>query len=132
MRRSLALAVAALGLFAVVTLVALEGREVALLRTTGTDSGPRETRVWVVDTDGTTLVEAANPERPFLRDLRTHPQVTLVRHGRAEQCAAAVLPDPEGHAHIRRLLRAKYGWRDRWIALLADTRDSSAVELRCE
>jgi hypothetical protein len=44
---------------------------------------------------------------------------------------ASVASDPEGHARIRRLLAARYGWADRWIGLLADTSHSRAVRLDC-
>ena len=43
---------------------------------------------------------------------------------------ASPVPNPEGHAHIRRLLAAKYGWADRWVALLQDT--SQSIEVRLE
>jgi hypothetical protein len=48
------------------------------------------------------------------------------------RCHANVLPDPEGHERIRRLLRAKYGWADRWTALVVDLSRSVAVRLECE
>lgn len=43
-----------------------------------------------------------------------------------------MVPNPDGHARIRRLLAGRYGWADRWIGLLADTSRSIAVRLDCE
>jgi hypothetical protein len=120
----------AMATFGAVTLSALEGREVVVLRTF--DAGtPRETRTWVADEDGYTWIEAANPARPFLRQLQANPAVELSRAGSVMHCAAAAVANPDGHRRTRRLLAAKYGWADRWIGLLTDTSGSVAVRLAC-
>ncbi|HJW68979.1 MAG TPA: hypothetical protein VJ829_06460 [Candidatus Binatia bacterium] len=85
------MAIAAIALVAV-TLVALEGVEVVQLRTTAPDGSVRTTRTWVADADGATWVEAANPERPFLRDLQAHPEVSLVRGVRSSTCMRCRFP----------------------------------------
>lgn len=118
--------------FVLVTIVALEGREVVVLRTFDAEGQVRKTRTWVADDDdGYTWIEAANPERPFLAQLRTRPEVGLDRGGTVYSCTAIVAPNPDGHQHIRRLLAAKYGWADAWIGLLTDTKASLAVRLQC-
>ena len=33
---------------------------------------------------------------------------------------------------VRRLLAAKYGWKDRWIGMLADTSESLGLRISCE
>lgn len=116
---------------AAVTGYALEGREVAVLGTIDAGGADRETRVWVAEDAGAAWIEAAHAERPFLRAVARHPEVTLRRGGLARACRATVLPNPGGHEHIRHLLAAKYGWADRWIGLLADTSSSIAVRLDC-
>ncbi len=117
--------------FVLVTLVALEGREVVVLRTFDERGTGRNTRTWVADDDGAVWIEAANPDRPFLHQLRANPEVELRRAGKLQQCYATVVPNPDGHERIRRLLAAKYAWADRWIGLLTDTSASIAVRLRC-
>lgn len=121
----------AAGAFAVVTLVALEGREVVVLRTRAADGSEHATRTWIADADGAAWVEAANPERPFLHDLEREPALVVDRQGRHERCRATLTENPAGHARIRDLLAAKYGWADCWIALVADTSRSLAVRLDC-
>lgn len=111
------------------TLVALEGREVVVLRTTGPDGELRRTRVWVADADGTAWIEAADPEREFYRDIERNPDVELERGGEIHLYRASILPNPEGHARIRALLREAYGWADRWVSLLVDTSRSIAIRL---
>jgi hypothetical protein len=116
---------------AAVTLVALEGREVALLRTVDEHGNARSTRVWVADEDGYVWIEAANRNRPFLRDVRAIAEVELRRGGTLRRCQAVAVPNPEGHERMRHLLAAKYGWADRWIGRLTDTSQSVAVRLQC-
>jgi len=130
--RTAALAlVSALLLFGLVTLAALEANEVVVLRTVDAGGRPRETRTWVADDGGFAWIEAANPERPFLRQLGTHPEVEMRRAGRVRRCRAEAMPNPQGHAHVRELLARRYGWADRWIGMLTDTSRSVAVRLSC-
>jgi hypothetical protein len=117
--------------FTGVTFLALEGREVVVLRTFDAQGKARETRTWVADEGGYTWIEAANPERPFLLQLQANPEVELHRGGTLHHCRAGATPNPEGHRRIRRLLAAKYGWADAWVALLTDTSESLAVRLEC-
>ncbi len=131
-RRVLGVGVLGAVAFAAMTLVALEGREVVVLRTQAADESERATRTWIADADGAAWIEAATPERPFLRDLEREPTLVLDRHGRAQRCRASVAPNPDGHTRIRDLLAAKYGWADCWIALVADTERSLAVRLDCD
>src|SRR5512140_3744425 len=91
-------------LFAAVTLVALEGHEVVVLRTVDEHGARRDTRTWVADADGDAWVEAANAERPFLRHIQGNARVELHRAGGTQSCHAVALANPEGHRRIRRLL----------------------------
>lgn len=132
MRPAVGLSVALLGAalaFAAVTLYALEGREVVVVRTRAADGSTRETRTWVAD-DGTgVLIEAAFAERPFVQDLLVNPVAELERGGSIYRYRAVIVPNPEGHVRIRALLAEKYGWADRWVGLLQDTSRSVAVRL---
>jgi len=127
-RLAAVLAAAVLG-FAGVTLLALEGREVVQLRTVTPEGSVRRTRTWVADADGAMWVEAANVQRPFLLDLRAHPDIELVRGGTVLPVRAVAVPGLDAHRKIRTLLAEKYGWADCWIGLLADTSRSEAVRL---
>jgi hypothetical protein len=129
-RHLMLLVVAAAVAFGVVTLFALEGREVVVVETTSA-GGKHRTRTWVADDDGAVWIEAANPERPFLRDLEVDPVAVIERAGARRTCAATIFATPEGHHHIRQLLAARYGWADAWIGLVADTHASAAIRFRC-
>ena len=132
MKRLLGFLVLAAATFGIITLVALEGGEVVVLETQTPDGTVRRTRTWVAEDAGSLWIEAANPERPFLVDLRRKPECLLVRGGTRLVCVATVLPPADGHTHVRQLLAARYGWADRWIGLLADTSRSAAVRFTCE
>src|SRR5215470_7885552 len=130
-RIALAASIGVVAVFAAVTLVALEGSEVVVLRTFGDAGAVRETRTWVADDDGYAWIEAANADRPFLRDITGNPDIEMRRGGVIRHCHAMPLPNPDGHAHIRRLLARRYGWADRWIGWLTDTSHSIGVRIVC-
>jgi len=130
-RRLFFMALAMIVAFGAVTLVALEGHEVVVLQTVGLQGETRHTRTWVADDEGYTWIEAANAERPFLLQITANPDVQLERGGVLHPCRAIPAPNPAGHERIRRLLAQKYGWADRWVALLTDTSESIAVRLEC-
>ena len=115
--------------FGATTLIALEGRDVAVLHTRDDAGGARRTRVWVAESDGALWVEAATPERGFYRDLLLRPELDVEHGGRAQRMIARPEPGDAGHERIRAMLRDKYGWADRWVALLQDTSRSVAVRL---
>ena len=129
MRNLLLLAVMGLVGFAGVTLWALEGHEVVVLRTSDTQGAQRETRVWIADEGDHAWIEAATPEREFYRDLLARPEAELVRAGTTTRVRAVPVPGPEPHARLRTMLREKYGFADWWVGLLQDTSRSVAVRI---
>ena len=128
-KRLAAAAAILIGLFALITLAALEGQEVVIVHTTDPDGHARSTRTWIADDNGAAWIEAANPEREFYRSIVAQPEIEVERHGVVRRYYAVPLPNPEGHQRIRRLLADKYGAADWWIGLLADTSRSLAVRL---
>lgn len=120
--------------FGAITLAALEGGPVAVVRTTADDGRERRTHVWVVEDDGAWWIESATADRPFYRDLAARPEFLLDTRGGpfepfvTHRVRAELLPEPGGHDRIRALLAARYGWADRWVALLTDTSRSRAVK----
>jgi hypothetical protein len=112
-----------------VTWIALEGNEVVTLHTLAPGGSPHATSVWIADAEGAAWVEAATPERPFVRDILANPRVEVERDGGRRTLTAEVVPNPEGHERVRELLRARYGPADAWIGLLQDTSRSIAIRL---
>lgn len=116
--------------FGVVTWAALESREVVIVHTRGNDGVEKATRVWIADEAGYSWLEAPTTERIWYRHVLENPRVTVERGGWLLTYIAEPMPGPEGHAKIRSLLRAKYGWADIWVGLLQDTSHSIAVRLK--
>lgn len=129
-RALLAIAIAAVSGFAATTLWALEGGEVVVLTTFDAAGGGHTSRVWLAGGGGSLWIEAADPGKPFYLRIRRRPQVTLARGGVERAYLAEPDDTPAGHRRIRELLRARYGWRDRWVGLLVDTSRSVAVRLQ--
>jgi len=129
MRRAAWLAATLAALFAAGTWWALESGGVAVLETTDAAGGTRRTHVWVAEDGREVWIEAATPERRWLDDIRRAPGVVLHRDGGAARFTAVAVPGPGAAGRIRRMLRAKYGVRDRWVGLLQDTSRAVAVRL---
>lgn len=116
-----------------VTLAALEAGPVAVLRTRAADGSERRTHVWFVRDGDELWIESATAERPFYLDLARDPAcVVETRDGlfspwTTTTATAEPVPEPGGHARIREMLAARYGWADRWVAMLTDTSGSRAV-----
>jgi hypothetical protein len=104
------------GLFA-----AWESAEVVVLRYTGADGHPTQARLWVIDLDGSPCV-ASGSENRRVELIRAHPEVELVRGGRAECRRAVVMPasagTEEARAKGKRLYEEKYGFRIQGSRLL--------------
>jgi hypothetical protein len=106
---------------------------------TSAPGGPtRLTHVWFAEADGAIWIESATPERPFYLDLAARPDLVLERRDspwsgtRRLRGRAGLVPEPGGHASIRELLAARYGWADDWVAMLTDTSGSRAVRVVLE
>jgi hypothetical protein len=116
----------ALGL---VTLFAVEGQEVVVLRTKTPQGDVRRTRIWIAEEDGVVWIEAADPSRKFYGDLQADPDAEIERGGEIYLYRAIPQPGPEGHEKVRELLRRKYGWADRWVGAIVDTSSSIGIRL---
>jgi hypothetical protein len=116
--------------FGGLTWLALESREVVVIRTRRADQGVRETRIWIAEAEGAWWLEAASPESDWYRDVLADPHIEIVRGGRTVSLLARPVPGEEGHEKIRRLLRQKYGLADVWIAMIQDGSRSVLVAVK--
>lgn len=119
----------AIAAFAGITLVALEGQEVVVIETADPSGSVRRTRIWIADTPEGWMIEAGDPSGPLFGNLQRKPTAWIERGDQRVSIRATPLANPEGHERIRTLLRAKYGWADDWVALIADTSRSVAFRL---
>ena len=102
------------------------GREVVVLRTASPDGTPLETRLWVVDVDGTPWLHSAGPA--WAARMSGRPEVELKRANQWRRYVAVARPGQ--HPRVDQALREKYGLADRWVRFIAPCgEDTLAVRL---
>lgn len=109
-------------------MVASETGEVVVLTTAGPDSEPVETRLWVVDLEGSQYLRASEGSGWYGR--LTADAAVELRRGENSSPYAAV-PSPELRDVVNDLMREKYGWRDVYIDWLVGGRDN-AIPIRMD
>jgi hypothetical protein len=117
-RRALLLALASAALLALGTYVAGEQTEVVVLRTFDPQGAPHETKMWVVDHEGSPWVRVANPHRGWYQRIVADPRVELVRGGRVRALRAVPDPSPAARAALDAAFAVKYGVTDAWYGVL--------------
>jgi len=99
-------------------LLAEFGGEVVDLRTTDASGGTLETRLWVIDDSDSTWLWSAAPGRRWLRHLRTHPEVQVVRGGEIARYRAEPVETDEARQRIGWLTVERYGAAAHALALI--------------
>lgn len=94
--------------------IASESGEVVVLRTRDAAGGVHETRLWVVDHDGSAWLRAGNPSGGWFSRLSAQPEVVVTRGG--ETLVVQAVPRPEARDTINDLMQEKYGWADSYIS----------------
>jgi hypothetical protein len=128
MRRILTWVLALAALFAGVTYFALEGNDVANLRTKDDLGGWRGTHIWVVEDGDSLWAEAATPDRVWLLEAQREPKVEIDWQKQTLRMRAQVVEGEETRERVRAMLAEKYGWAAAYVDLLQDT--SSSVMVR--
>ena len=111
---ALALGCVALAVLGHLALIEI-GREVVTLRTQGPDGRWQETRLWIVDDQGSAWLHSAGSE--WRERFEASPIVELERGGATGRYRARPLPGP--HPRIDARLREKYGIADRWVRFVS-------------
>lgn len=107
--------------------VASESGEVVLVRTTDDAGGTHETRVWIVDDEGTSWLRAGRDAAGWYTRLAARPEIEVVRGG--ETLRVRALPEPDRRARVNELMREKYGWADAYISFLVMRGGSVPIRL---
>jgi hypothetical protein len=95
---------------------ASESGEVVVLRTRDAAGAVRETRLWVVDHDGSPWLRAGNSQGGWFTRLSAQPEVEVVRGGETRTFHAQ--PTPAARDTINELMQRKYGWADSYVSVL--------------
>lgn len=94
--------------------IASESGEVVVLQTRDEAGDVHQTRLWVVDHEGSAWLRAGNPTGGWFPRLSARPDVVLVRGSLALPYRA--VPAPEARDTINDLMHEKYGWADSYIS----------------
>lgn len=114
-------------LFAGVTGWALEWDGVMIVTTRAPDGTPRETHIWYAQEGDRLWLEAGLPDNPWYLDVQREPHVTLAAEGVSGEYELATVPGRKPAAHVRALMRHKYGLRDRFVLLFVDASQTTAL-----
>jgi len=131
LKRLIQVVVGAVMLFCLITWWALESDGVAIIRTEMPNGSMRSTHVWFVEPGDEIWIEAGSPANAWYRDIQKEPAMSYSNPGSGQTIDVRALPTPGEAAHdrLRSQLRAKYGFRDWWIAHLIDDTGSIPVRL---
>jgi hypothetical protein len=125
----------AIGLFAalgIAQLVASESGEVLVLETLDAEGEPHETRIWVVDDAGSLWVRGG-ADSGWVQRLLANPEIRAERAGQRAPFRAIPDRDVVRRDRVNTLMREKYGFADRFIAVtLGDADREGALPIRLD
>lgn len=122
------LLIAALLFLGLGTYLALELSEVLNVATVNHTTGEtRLTHIWYIQNNQQLILEAGNPENPWVQDIEKQPTVQISSGAVNGQYKLLIQQDRPNHHKVRSLMREKYGWRDIWVATLFDTSKSKLI-----
>ncbi|MFQ5415634.1 MAG: hypothetical protein ACE5FL_01170 [Myxococcota bacterium] len=130
MRIAILCIASALASFFGVTWYALESGGVAIVATRPANGPERRTHVWYVEPRDELWIEAGTPQNGWFVDLENDRELHFSADGIAARYRALPSSDPADQRRIRSLIRAKYGWRDRWVGMFVDSSKSVPVRLQ--
>ncbi len=108
-------------------IVASELGEVVILTTDDATGEPAETRLWVVDLEGSAWLRSGSPQSGWFLRIKANPLIRVERGGQPYRYRAVFVP--ERRAEINALMREKYGWSDAYISLLFGRDEAVPVRL---
>ena len=114
----------------VLQFIASETGEVVVVTTTDAEGASAETRLWVVDHDGSAWLRSGSPQAGWFQRMQANPAITVERGG--QQFTALIEPVPELRDVINAEMAEKYGWADAYIGMLFGRDDAVPIRLRTD
>ncbi len=111
----------------VLQLIASESGEVVVVQTQGSDGSAQETRLWVVDHDGSMWLRSGSPAAGWYQRISSAEQIVVERAGVSQTMTAT--PMVEMRSVINESMAAKYGWADQLIGILFGRDGAIAIRL---
>ena len=104
-------------------IIASETGEVVVLHSSDALGQVHETRLWVVDHDGSAYLRVSAGGSGWYSRLQGNPRASVERQGVSG--AYLIVPRPELSDVVNTLMREKYGWRDAYISATVAEREGS-------
>ena len=105
------------------------GGEVITLTTYDAAGTPHASRIWIVDDAGAQWLRAGLRRNAWYERLVARPDVEVRRGDTTRPYRAVPVEDPATRDRIHVLMRAKYGWADRYISMIREGTGSVAIRL---
>jgi hypothetical protein len=106
---------------------AAESGEVVILTTINSDAERQETRVWIVEHEGSRWLRSGADIQSWYQNIVERPQVEVSRGEEARLYTA--VPSVESREEISRLMNEKYGWADEYIGFFFPRENSIPIRL---
>lgn len=106
----------------VLMMAASESGEVVVV-TIPAGSGATVVRLWVVDLDGMQYLRAGHESSDWYRNLLAAETVTVERQGQSAEYVP--VPSLEVREEVAAEMLSKYGWREKYIAMLVGGREGA-------
>ena len=108
-------------------MIASETGEVVVVTTMAADGSTDDTRLWVVDHDGSAWLRASGETSGWYQQMLANPDIEMIRND--VRAAYTIQPDVLQRDLINTLMRDKYAWRDAYISLMFSRDDVVPIRL---
>lgn len=109
-------------------MIASESGEVVVLHSVDAAGEEQETRLWVVDLEGSAYLRVGADGSGWYSRLQANPKARVQRGPAIENYL--IVPRPEFSAQINDLMHDKYGWADGYISLMFDRVGAIPLQLQ--
>ena len=108
-------------------IIASETGEVVVVTTLAADGSADDTRLWVVDHDGSAWLRAGGDASGWYQQMLANPDIEMVRDD--VRAAYTIQPDVTQRDPVNTLMRDKYAWRDAYISFMFSRDDAIPIRL---
>lgn len=105
------------------------GGETVTLETSDASGGIVETRLWVVEYDGSSWLRAGVPTSSWLVRIEANDSIAVTRAGEKHRYRAVPVHDPATRDAVHDANHRKYGWAEQVVSLIRDGSKSVPVRL---
>lgn len=110
-----------------VQMIAAESAEVVVLTTETSSGEAQETRLWIVDHEGSQWLRSGGEIQSWYRNILEKTDVEVLRD--SEKTSYTALPTENYREAVNGLMREKYGWADSYIGFFFSRDNAIPIRL---